>query len=396
MPSSEQSRSAGRMKGKRSKNVAKGKTLLLAAVCVSLTPSTSAFTVGPARGPAHVTASSSTAQIGSSALASSPNDEDYFFTRPPQSQDNDDDDDDLDLETKEMTSSDSGIVSAEQTELETMEIAEDEDEDEDEDVEEDLLSTSSVVASIPSTPSPAPTLSMDVDGNGTGALMKRSPAAGGVDPALMATNPFLAYPIDSGKDGMQAHDTKERTRTPSNNAVADIGQPKIRLVRYILPTTDPLEPKQIPTGKKLVLAPVTNKSAMNSELARPQKSEAKSSQPRLVRYNGPDVEDATDFDGMELDSVKKKRNRELNLKRSNLVRYNGESHQERYMEKPPEDDEIGKNGTENDHHKGRKTLVEDPGYANRYAGPSDFNLAKKTGLAVNKPVGLWVERDKFL
>ncbi len=393
MPSSEQSRSAGRMRGKRIKNNAKGKTLLLAAVCASLTPSTSAFTVGPIHGPAHVTTSPSTAQIGSSALASSPNDEDYFFTAPPQSQENDDDDDDnVDLETKAMTSSDSGMISAEQTELETMEIAEDEDDD----VEEDLLSTSSVVGSISSTPSPAPTLSMDVDGNGTGALMKRSPAAGGVDPALMATNPFLAYPIDSGKDGMQAHHTRVRTRTPSNGGVVDNGQPKTRLVRYSLPTTDPLEPKQIPNGKKLVLAPVTNKSAMNSELARPQKSQVKPSQPRLVRYNGPDVEDSTDFDGMELASVKKKRNRELYLKRSNLVRYNGVSQQEQMPEKVPDEDESGKEGTENYHRKGRTTLVEDIGYANRYAGPSDFNLAKKTGLAVNKPVSLWVERDKFL
>ena len=322
-----------------------------------------------------------------------PNDEDYFFTAPPQSEDNNDDDDNVDVETKSMTSSDSGIISAEQTELETMEIAEEEVEDE----EEDLLSTASVVASISSTPSPAPTLSMNVDGNGTGALMKRSPAAGGVDPALMATNPYLAYPIDSGKDGMQAHDTRVRTRTQSNNGAVDSVQPKTRLVRYSLPTTDPLEPKQNPPpGKKLVLAPVTNKSAMNSELARPQKSQVKPSQPRLVRYNGPDVEHSTDYDGMELSSVKKKRNRELNLKRSNLVRYNGASQQERMMEQGPEEDEIGKDGTDNDHHKGRKTLVEDLGYANRYTGLSDFNLAKKTGLTVNKPISLWVERDKFL
>ena len=122
--------------------------------------------------------------------------------------------------------------------------------------------------------------------------------------------------------------------------------------------------------------------------------------PRLVRYNGPDIEDSTDHDGMELPHVQKNRNRELKLKRANLVMYNGESQQKRLTEEVPNDtngDAIEKSvTTEDDHQKGRKTLVEDVGYANRYTAMSDYNLARKTGLAVNKPISLWVERDKFL
>ncbi len=378
------SRSSDRKRGKRGNSSAKGRTILLAAVCASLSPSTSAFTVCPVRGPAH-----------SSTLSSFPNDEDYFFTAPPQHQD-DDDDDKVEPETKVTTAKSNGMVSAEQTELETMEVAI-------EDEEEDLLSTSSVLATASSTPppAPAPALFMDVDGNGTGALMKRSPSAGGVDAPLMATNPSLAYPIDSGKEGMQAHDTRAVTSKPSNNGIVDPVQPKTRLVRYSLPASDALEPSQEPVEKRLVLAPPSSKNSMNNELPKPQKSELRLSKPRLIRYNGPDVEDATDFDGMELSSVKSKRNRELKLSRANLVRYKGASQQKRLTEEIPNSNEIngaesGKSGTEEDHQKGRKTLVEDLGYANRYTGLSDFNLAKKTGLTVNKPISLWVERDKFL
>lgn len=399
MPSSKPSRSSDRKRGNRRKSTTKGKTLLLAAVCASLSPSTSAFTVGPVRRQAHVVRTLSTAQNESSATSSSPNDDDYFFTAPlPQPQENDDDDDvehNVNLETKTVTSTDSGMVSAERSELESMEIAIEE--------EEDLLSTSAVLASVSSTPSPVPSLSldMDVDGNGTGALMKRSPAAGGVDPPLMATNPSLAYPIDSGKEGMQAQDTRTRTRKPSNEGVIDCAQSQTRLVRYILPASDAFEPTQAPMGKRLVLAPASKKNGMNSELARPKKSQRQPSKPRLVRYNGPDVENSTDYDGMELPSVKKKRNRELKLNRANLVRYNGTSQQERATEELPNNnetngDENGNSGTGDDHKNGRKTLVEDLGYANRYMGPSDYNLARKTGLAVNKPASLWSERDKFL
>jgi len=102
---------------------------------------------------------------------------------------------------------------------------------------------------------------------------------------------------------------------------------------------------------------------------------------------------------MELSSVKKNRNREIQLQRANLVRYQGESQLKPLMEEVPnsnDSEESGKSGTEEDHQKGRRTLVEDPGYANRYTGLSDFNMARKTGLAVNKPESLWGERDKFL
>ncbi len=365
---------------------------MLAAVCASFSPSASAFTVGPVNGPAHAARTSSTPENEASTLSSSPNDDDYFFTAPTKPQDDDSDDDKIELETKATSTSDIGMVSAEQTELETMEVAIEE--------EEDLLSTSSVLASALSIPPPAPATFMDVDGNGTGALMKRSPAAGGVDPPLMATNPYLAYPIDSGKEGMQAHDTRERTRKPSNGGIVDSAQPKTRLVRYSLPASDALEPSQEPIEKRLVLAPPSSKESMNSELARPKRSPMQPSKPRLVRYNGPDVENSTDYDGMELPSVKDKRNRELKLTRANLVRYNGASQTKQLTEEVPisneSGDESGKTGTEDDHQKGRRTLVEDPGYANRYTGLSDYNLARKTGLAVNKPISLWVERDKFL
>eukprot|EP00531_Pseudo-nitzschia_arenysensis_P012489 CAMPEP_0116138662 /NCGR_PEP_ID=MMETSP0329-20121206/12898_1 /TAXON_ID=697910 /ORGANISM="Pseudo-nitzschia arenysensis, Strain B593" /LENGTH=390 /DNA_ID=CAMNT_0003633653 /DNA_START=151 /DNA_END=1324 /DNA_ORIENTATION=- len=390
MPSLKPSRSSGRRRGNRGNNNTKGRTLLLAAVCASLSPSASAFTVGPVNGPAHAGGrTSSTPQNEASTLSSSPNDDDYFFTAPTQPHDDDDDDDDDD---KATSSSDIGMVSAEQTELETMEVAIEE--------EEDLLSTSSILASASSIPPPAPAAFMDVDGNGTGALMKRSPAAGGVDPPLMATNPYLAFPIDSGKEGMQAQDTRERTRKPSNGGFVDSAQPKTRLVRYSLPASDALEPSQEPTEKRLVLAPPSSKDSMNSELARPKRSPMQPSKPRLVRYNGPDVEHSTDYDGMELPSVKDKRNRDLKLTRANLVRYNGASQTKQLTEEVPisseSDDENGMTGTEDDHQKDRKTLVEDLGYANRYTGLSDYNLARKTGLAVNKPISLWVERDKFL
>jgi len=127
----------------------------------------------------------------------------------------------------------------------------------------------------------------------------------------------------------------------------------------------------------------------NGKLAKAIQSQEKPklSGPKLVRYNGPDVEDTTDFDGMEKASVKKKRNRVLDLKKANLVRYQGFSQQKR-LEETAEPEET--------RNQQRKTLAEDVGYANRYTGLTDYSLAKKTGLAVNKPISLWVERDKFL
>ena len=134
---------------------AKGKTLLLATACASLAPSTSAFTVVPVRGPAHVARTSSSCEQTheSSALSSSPNGDD-----------NDNDNEVVESKTKTIASpSDSiGMVSPEQADLETLEV------------EEDLLSTTAIapskVSSTPSAePTPTPGLFMDVDGNGTGA-----------------------------------------------------------------------------------------------------------------------------------------------------------------------------------------------------------------------------------
>ena len=419
MPPFTPSQSSSRKRENGSNTSAKGRTLLLAAVCASLTPSTSAFTVGNnIRGPAHLVVRTSSSQNeSSSAILSSPqsspqHDEEYFFTAPPepqaqaQEQPVHDKDGEGEPEKKTLTSIKNEFVSTEQTELQAMEFAT---------TEEDLLSTTSAVAAAASSkpftvPSPVPI--MDVDGNGTGAMMGRSVASGGVDAPLMATNPSLAFPIDSGKEGMQARDTQTRTRRASNDGIIDRAQPRTRLVRYSLPASDGLEATQGPTQKKLVLAPASreNKNGMSSELTRPPQQQQQQQQPpkgqmqpqkpRLVRYNGPDVEDSTDHDGMELPHFQKNRNRQLKLKRANLVMYNGESQQKRLTEEVPNDtdsDAIGKSvTTEDDHQKGRKTLVEDLGYANRYTGLSDYNLARKTGLAVNKPISLWVERDKFL
>jgi len=312
--------------------------------------------------------------------------------------------------------------------------------------EEDLLSTTSAAAaaslSISPSQTPTPPLPhaatafapsvMDVDGNGTGAMMKRSQVAGagGVDPPLMASNPSLAFPIDSGKEGLHYHHTRSRTRQ-SNDGIIDRAQPRTRLVRYSLSQSQSQSestPKQgpTPTQKRLVFAPAPASSSQLARQQQPQPHQQHPSQqqrsvqrsaPRLVRYNGPDVADSTDFEGMELPSVQKARNRQLKLKKANLVQYKGASLQKRLTEEVPngntaidgynystgptnidggDESQHQKTGTEEDHQKGRKTLVEDLGYANRYTALSDFNLARKTGLAVNKPISLWVERDKFL
>jgi len=414
MPPFTPSQSSSCKRGNGGSNSAKGRTLLLVAVCASLTPSTSAFTVGNnIRGPAHLLRTSSSQNQSSSAVSSSSSpqhDEEYFFTAPPEPQTQTqaqpqpqpvhDKNGEGEPEKNTLTSIKNDFVSTEQTELQAMEFAT---------TEEDLLSTTSAVAAAAAAapyivPSPVPI--MDVDGNGTGAMMGRAGACGGVDATLMATNPSLAFPIDSGKVGMQARDIRARTRGASNDGIIDRAQPRTRLVRYSLPASDGLEATQGPTQKKLVLAPALSKNGMSSELTTPPqqqtppKGQMQPQKPRLVRYNGPDIEDSTDHDGMELPHVQKNRNRELKLKRANLVMYNGESQQKRLTEEVPSDtngDAIEKSvTTEDDHQKGRKTLVEDVGYANRYTALSDYNLARKTGLAVNKPISLWVERDKFL
>jgi len=283
------------------------------------------------------------------------------------------------------------MVYAEQAELENMKFAAITTEGE----EEDLLSTTAVAAAVSSSPmaaTPALFVDVDLDGNGTGALMKRSVAVGGVDARLMATNPRLAFPIDSGKEGLHAESTRALIRKPVNDGIIDRAQPQTRLVRYSLP---PPESKEGPGPNRLALAPASSQTGRKNELARPQSPKPHPQQqppkPRLVRYNGPDVENSTDYDGMELPSIKRNRTRELKIERSNLVRYTGVSRQKQLTDKVPND-----NGTEQDHQKNRKNRVEDLGYANRYTELSDYTLARKTGLAVNKPISLWVERDKFI
>lgn len=286
-------------------------------------------------------------------------------------------------------------MSTEQTELETMDVSNNEE-------EKDLLSATSKAKFALDQAAPVPAITMDVDGNGTGALMKRSPTAGGVHAPLMATNPSLAFPIDSGKEGMQAKDTREKTRKSLNDGIINRAEPQRRLVRYNLPPSKE-ETKQGNTRKSLVLAPASIKNGMNGKLAPPRPKSPNPLQPpkpRLVLYNGPDVEDSTDHDGMELGSVSKNRNKGIELQRANLVRYNGASQLKRLTEKVPHNNDSDGDGDENSteeiHQKNRKTLLEDPGYANRYTELSDSNLARKTGLMVNKPISLWVERDKFL
>ena len=330
----------------------------------------------------------------SSAPPSSPNDDIHFFTAVSQPPDNEGDEK---PNTKTISQTSSGMVSAEQAELESMEISNTTEE------QEDLLSTTSVAgaaaASYFAAATPTTAVFMDVDGNGTGALMKRSVTAGGAEAPLMATNPSLAFPIDSGKEGIEAETTRARTQKSLNDGIIDRAQPNTRLVRHSLPPAE--SSKQGPNQKRLVLASTATSRTGSIKLARPQSPKPHPRlyppKPKLVRYNGPDVEDSTDYEGMELPSVKKNRDRQLKLQRANLVRYRGASQQKRLTEEVANNNsDTDGSGTEEDHQRNRKNLVEDPGYANRYTGLSDFNLARKTGLAVNKPISLWVERDKFL
>jgi len=282
---------------------------------------------------------------------------------------------------------------------------------------------------------------MDVDGNGTGALMNRSRAAGGVDAPLMAAPVTRrpAFPIDSGKEGMQAGDARARIRSPpsdNNNNNNNTGMFATRLVRYNLPSSEnmSLKPAQEKTQQKLVLAPAaaastkTNGASKSKPFAannnddddddglprqqdQQQKQAPGKTKPKPVFYNGSDLQHSTDYDGMEKPALTKQRNRQIDLKRLSLVRYKGESQSEKLsgvndingaIDTTGNDGDASDGGVNNNnntpdsHRRGRKTLTEDPGYANRYTGLTDFTLAKKTGLAVNKPISLWVERDKFL
>jgi len=313
---------------------------------------------------------------------------------------------------------------------------------------------SSVSNSIPNSMS----ISMDVDGNGTGGLMKRSHTGGGTgtDATLMVTSmKTLAFPIDSGKDGMEANDTKRRTRTTetttqtTNTASDGTGTGTgMRLVRYTsnnsnsnsnvpssksksLVASAATMSKTTTTTKKLVLAPAgtttrrgttgtgthhgtTGGGGGGSAIITKAKDKntvtngiVTNSNSRLVRYNGPDLDDTTDYDGMETVSTRNQRQQEIQLSDSKLVMYNPTT--------PPPDNNYDKSNNNIDptnnnnkkkkndekqqkqkqkHH--RPTLTQDIKYSIQYIEKTDFTMARKTGLAVNKPISLWIERDTFL
>jgi len=284
------------------------------------------------------------------------------------------------------------------------------------------LSTTEVTAPSSSVSSIPNSMSMDVDGNGTGGLMKRSHTGGGTgtDATLMVTSmKTLAFPIDSGKDGMEADDTKRRTRTTQTTNTASEGTDKVtgmRLVRYTssnsnLPTS---KAKLLAassaamittTTKKLVLAPAGTTgtgttggsgggSAMITKVNNANNGIVTNSNSRLIRYNGPDLDDTTDYDGMEKVSTRNQRQREIQLSESNLVMYNPTTNPDN---KNNNDDQNNNNNNEKQQkQKHRPTLTKDIRYSIQYIEKTDFTMARKTGLAVNKPISLWIERDKFL
>mmetsp|Transcript_7602 Transcript_7602/g.18961 ORF Transcript_7602/g.18961 Transcript_7602/m.18961 type:complete len:421 (-) Transcript_7602:735-1997(-) len=396
------------------------KALFLAAVCASLSANTDAFAVPSGR------QLFSVKQCSSTAVLSSPNDDQGQFFKAPTPRD---EAIDTTATVKASAKGSMKVISAERRELERMEVADDPrdddyyDYDDDDDDDEFLDSITTQASPSPVTvpqnqsphtsPQPQPqAVPMNVDGNGTGALMNRSHAAGGANAPLMVTsNKPRHYPIDSGRDRMQAPKSKTEIR------------PGVRLVRYQNPSVS-AAPKSPPTNSLKAVEEPTKRLILASSLAKNNESKstirnssnssnknnsnqnekpvkktrrlrAKPKSRSLIRYNTENVDETTDHDGMETPEVQQKRDRVLKANKSNLVRYSGTSQQKR-LETPTTEPETQQAATEEDHQKGRKTLADDVGYANRYTGLTDFNLAKKTGLAVNKPISLWVERDKFL
>jgi len=439
----------------------KTRLLLAGAVCASFVSpskiSTLAFTGGlrilpvqrePVSAPVRGNVPTSTTR-SSSLLSSSNNNQVYFFQAPSSSSSTTQQQQEQQQHVEEnyntktsgttTTTRNNGMVSAEQRELESMEVATDDNsknnDNDDSDPKEGGLPTSvsssfrsslrkSLRVSSSSSSSSSRTTQqaaaaaapMDVDGNGTGALMNRSHTAGGPNAPLMVTSyKPKAYPIDSGKDGMDMQTMQ-----------TSLQQDGTRLVRYNFPPL--LKPKQEPTPRtaKLVLASALAAAKNNDgKLAKVTKQPTALAVQKFEYeyyngYNGPDVEDATDYDGMETTNSKmalakqqqpKQRNRDRRLqpKKVNLVRYQSSFYNNNNNNKHGNcDDDHGDDNNYQSQQRQRRpqrggarnsqsySLANDPSYSNRYMGPTDFTLAKKTGLAVNKPISLWVERDKFL
>ena len=308
---------------------------------------------------------------------------------------------------------------------------------------------------------------MGVDGNGTGALMKRSHTAGGKEAPLMVTSyQRSAYPIDSGKEGMdrdplvgeeKAMTIKKKaivratskptpvapapTPTLSSSTTAASSSTK-RLVRFALtpPSSSTTSSSSATTvnntKKKLVLPPAaegggiakkdtgaitrrkttTTANHANANINTYNNSAgvgSVSGGKKLIRYNGPDVEDTLDYDGMETPLAKEQRQNSIQSSKTNLILYENQQQQKQqqqqqrlndtdddeYDEDDDNDDEIDEdedNDDDEEREQQRATLTKDLRYYTRFVEPTDSSLAKKTGLTVNKPVSLWTERDKFL